>query len=78
MRVTSDKNKAKIEELTDRTTAAEAEIKLREESDNATTTDEVTDKLKSQVKKQRQEIMKKTAAATSGKSFMLSTQINHD
>ena len=73
MRVTSDKNKAKIEELTDRTKAAEAEIKLREESDNAATTDEITDKLKSQVKKQRQEIMNKTAAATSGKSFMLST-----
>ena len=73
MRVTSDKNKAKIEELTDRTKAAEAEIKLLEESDNAATTDEITDKLKSQVKKQRQEIMNKTAAATSGKSFMLST-----
>ena len=49
--------------------AAEAEIKLREEADETIAGEEVADKLKAQIKKQRQEIMKKTAAATSGISY---------
>ena len=66
VKVESEKNKAKVGELKDRAMAAEAEIKLREEADKAGTGDEATDKMKAQIKKQRQEIMSKTAAATSG------------
>merc|ERR1712159_657330 len=65
LKVDNDKSKAKIEQLQDRVKAAEEAIKVREEADSIGG-DEAAEKLKQQLKKQRQDIITKTAAATSG------------
>lgn len=44
-------------------------MKVHEETDKAASAEEAQDKLKAQIKKQRQEIMSKTAAATSGNIY---------